>query len=100
MLLQSGVEPPDSLPDVDLATAAWDLVHNAGLFALRQHILHPGEDGVECTARLEHYLQVEPIVDPSDLLTCASHIGDAHNGWGVVLFNSARITWGRWGSGC
>ena len=52
----------------------------------------PGEDGAECAARLEHYLQVEPTADLSNLLTCAGHVGDAHNGWGVVLFNSARIT--------
>ena len=35
MLLQPGVESPDSLTDVDLSTAAWDLVHNTGLLALR-----------------------------------------------------------------
>ena len=74
MLLQSGVEPPDSLPNVDFATATWDLVHNAGLFALRQHILHPGEDGAECTARSEHYPQVESTADSSDLLICAGHV--------------------------
>ena len=66
MLLESGVEPPGSLTDVDLATATLDLVHNAGLFALRQHILQPGEDGAECKARSEHYPQVEPRADPSD----------------------------------
>ena len=82
MLLESGVEPPDSLTDVDLATATLDLVHNAGLFALRQHILHPGEDGAECMTISEYYPQVEPTADPSDLLTCAGHVGDAHNGWG------------------
>ena len=27
-------------------------------------------------------------------------VGMLTMGGGVVLFNSARITWGRWGSGC
>ena len=97
MLMQSGVEPPDSLPNADFATAAWDLVHNVGLFALRQHILHPSKDGAECTARSEHHSQVEPTVDLSNLLTYAGHVGDAHHGWGVALFTNARITRGGWG---
>ena len=90
MLLQSGLKSPDSFPDVDLATTAWDPVHHLGLLVLRQYVLYSCETGVGCASRSEDHSDVENSADASDFLTHFSHIGDAHYGLVVLVINRIR----------
>ena len=40
---------------------------------------------------MKHYPEIEPSAISSDLLACASHIGDAHHGREVIVPESSRV---------
>ena len=59
MFLQSRLQSPFGLSDVDLAAAAGDTIYHIGLFTRRQCILHFGQHRMESPPGLKDYSDVK-----------------------------------------
>ena len=78
MLLEPGSEASLGLPDVDLSTRAWYLVHDVRLLFDGERVFDLSKHGPESRARSKHHSDVVVPARLSDPLTNASYIRQHH----------------------
>ena len=67
-LLQSGLQPPNGLSNVDLPTITGNPVDSIEAFLLWKSVLEPGQHGTEYLLRLEDHSKVVPTAYTPDFL--------------------------------